>query len=265
MFVEIRERYLKEPLPLPLVVHTVGFSGPVQSTVRRPLGFASHHLLIVERGEGWFQLGEEVFSLSAGEGVLCRRGVSHAYGAEGDSFRTCWLTFLGGESVLDYYKIGSALRFEVSPAQITALAELETFCRGNSTPLTRSAAGYTWLTDWLHRCFSPSASVEIRVRRYLEAHFAEDLSLEEIADQVELSRYALCHYYKTHCNTTVMDQLRKIRIAKAKQMLRLSSTSVEEIGYSCGFQSPGYFAKIFKEETGCTPREYRGNEKGKTF
>ncbi len=259
MFVEIRKKYLEYPLLLPFVVATVG-ENSFQNKTARPQGYSYHHVLMVQEGEGLFSMGGETFKLSAGEGVFCRAGVPHAYRAAGKVFRTCWVTFCGGEGVLDYYQVGNYFRFSADPLLLLSVENLEKVCEGNSTVLSRSAAGYTWFTEWLHGCFAPSAPISVQVRRYLEAHFAEPLTLESIAETVHISRYALCHHYKEVCGTTVMEQLRKIRIEKAKQLLRLSNAPIEEIGKNCGFESPSYFGKLFRQETGCSPREYRKNK-----
>lgn len=256
MFVEIRKKYMKQPIPLPFVVCTVGES-PFQSAVTRPEGFHHHHVLLVAEGEGLFTLGGQTHSLSAGEGFFCRSEVPHAYRAVGDQFRTLWVTFLGAESVLDYYQIGDGFKFDAAPGLLSATRALHNLCSGSSTVLTRSAAGYTWLIDWLHECFAPSAPIPVQVQRYLETHFAEPLTLDQIAGAVHMNRYALCHHYKESCGTTVMEQLRQIRLAKARQMLRFDTASVETISKNCGFESPSYFSKLFRQETGRSPREYR--------
>lgn len=258
MFVEIRKKYMQQPLLLPFVVCTVGES-PFQSAITRPNGFHHHHVLMVAEGEGIFSQGGKSVSLSAGEGYFCRADVPHAYRAAGKQFKTLWVTFLGAESVLDYYGIGEAFQFEASPALLSATRALYAFCAGSSTVLTRSAAGYTWLTDWLHGCFAPSAPITVQVRRFLETHFSEPLTLAEIAEAVHMNRYALCHYYKETCGITVMEQLRSIRIEKAKQLLRFSAASVDEVGRSCGFESASYFGKLFRLETGRSPREFRNH------
>ena len=256
MFAEIRQKYLKSPLPLPFVVTTAG-EMPHQHDVDRPRGLSSHQVLLVAEGAGRFTVHEEEFALSAGEGLFFRRDVPHQYWAEGKSFRTFWVTFLGAEEVLDYYGIGDAFTFKFSPSLLASLRELCQFCDGNSTVLTRSAAGYSWVIDWLQEHFAPTAPFTVQVRRFLEVHFAEALTLDQIASAVYMNRYALCHHYKEACGITVMEQLRQIRIAKAKQLLQISTASIEEIGRSCGFESHSYFTKTFRQELGCTPREYR--------
>ena len=256
MFVEIRKKHLQPPLLFPFVVATVGKSHN-QTPVDRPNGLYCHHVLMVEEGEGIFSVSGETFGLSAGEGVFCRANIPHSYRPAGKVFRTRWVTFLGAESVLDYYQIQDSFRFAANPFLLSSVEHLQNFCEGNSTVLTRSAAGYTWLTDWLHGCFASSAPVTVQVRRYMEAHFSEPLTLDQIAGAVHMSRYALCHHYKEACGTTVMGQLRKIRVEKAKQLLQLSSAPIEEVGKSCGFENPSYFGKIFRQETGYSPKEYR--------
>lgn len=256
MFAEIRKKYLEQPSLFPFVVVTVG-KNEFQHAMNRPNGYGHHHVLMIEEGEGCFCIDGKTLHLSAGEGVFCRAGVPHSYTATGDVFRTCWVTFGGGEGVLNYYCVGDYFRFRADPLLLLSVEKLEKTCIGNSTILNRSAAGYTWFTEWLHGCFAPTAPISVQVRRYLEAHFDEPLTLDDIAEEMHISRYSLCHYYKEKCKTTVMEQLKSIRIEKAKQQLRLSNASIDEIGKNCGFASPSYFGKIFRQETGYSPREYR--------
>lgn len=258
MFVEIRKDYLNvdAACPLPMVVCNIG-EAQEQTLINRPEGFSYHHVLWVTRGEGSFRLGGQARVLGPGEGLFCRREVAHSYERAGSVFSTRWLTFLGGEGALDYYQAPEAFFFSVSPALTAATESLERLCTGDSTVLSRSAAGYSWLTEWLEGVFAPSVSPAAVIRQYLEAHFAQPLTLEEIGAQVHMDRFTLCRYYRKHQGVTVMEQLKRIRIAKAKQLLRYASCSIEEIGLQCGYENPSYFGKLFREETGRSPREYR--------
>ncbi len=262
MFAEICEKYLCSPSSLPMVVTTVGES-VYQSAINRPEGCIYHHVLTVVQGEGEVTVGGDIFLLRAGEGFFCRAGEPHAYRPTSNVFRTCWVTFVGAEGVLDYYQIGQSFRFTADPFFPNTVETLEKFCSGNSTVLSRSAAGYAWLTEWLHSCFSPSSPINAQVRQYLETHYSEPLSLNQIAEAVHMSRFSLCHHYKETCGSTVMEHLRRIRIEKAKQLLRLTTVCIEEIGQSCGFENPSYFGKVFREETGQAPNEYRKSMYGR--
>lgn len=256
MFVEIDNDYLKIPPPIPFVVCRVGEAFK-QPPICRPEGTWYHQVLLVIEGEGFVQIGEQTYVISQGQGVFWRADVAQIYKPAGPCFRTMWVTFLGAESILDHYQVGEWFQFEATELLYTDTCRLLAFCEGSSTIFTRSAAGYTWLIDWLQGCFEHTAPVEIQVKRYLEVHFAEPLGLDKIAASVHMSRFALCHYYKEACGITVMEELKRIRLAKARQLLKFDTAPIEEIGRLCGFENPSYFGKLFRAETGRSPREYR--------
>lgn len=258
VFAEIRKDYLNSsrPCPLALVICNIGASEN-QPAMNRPEGFRFHHVLWVTKGEGVFEVNGQKKLLGPGEGFFCRKDVPHAYERLGEQFSTRWLTFLGGEGALDYYHIPEKFFFSVTPALIASTDALDKLCQSSGSILSRSSAGYSWLIDWLDSVFAPSVSPAAIIRQYLEIHFAEPLTLDQIGDQVRMDRYTLCRYYRQDQGITVMEQLKRIRIAKAKQFLCYASCSIEEVGVLCGYMSPSYFGKIFREETGQTPREYR--------
>ena len=104
---------------------------------------------------------------------------------------------------------------------------------------------------------SSKESKAVRVRRLLEQRYAEPLTLLEIAEYLNTDRFLLCHLYKQEYGITMMDDLNRIRIQKAKKFLKSSSEPIETVGKLCGFDSPSYFGKRFRETVGCTPTDYR--------
>ncbi len=95
------------------------------------------------------------------------------------------------------------------------------------------------------------------VKRYLEAHFNEDITRNEIEKLVHLNRDYINREFKQSTGYTLMEYIQYYRVRMAKTYLRESDMTVSEIGLAVGYDSPAYFAKIFKKRTGMTPVEYR--------
>ncbi len=241
---------------LPFVLTTTS-QNQAQREIIRPYGFTDHQFIWVSEGEGHFTVEDTEYTLKQGEGLFFRANVPHTYNGEKGNFFTSWITFSGCDNILDYYNIGTYFRFDVSTSMNTLCTELNTLCTGNSTAMMRSAAGYSCLINVLEEIFETSIPIETRVKRFMENNYATPLSLDEIAQHVNMDRYALCRYYNKNCNIRPMEQLKKIRISKAKHYLKYTSKSVDEIGKLCGFDSTSYFGKRFKEETNFSPGEYR--------
>lgn len=246
----------RDTFTLPFLVQSAGKDYP-QEDVLREQGFFCHQFLWVTEGCGQFTVNGQVMTLSAGQGCFMRRGVPQAYHSVQAPFSTAWFGFWNGEGVLDFYGVGDFFVFDVPPFLPRSFDEFFALCCGNSTPVSRSAAGYPLFITLLQTLFEPNVSLTQRVDAFLESHFARDLSLEEIADAAGMSKYALCHRYKAEQGVTVMEQLRRIRVAKAKQYLAATDRSVAEIGQLCGFRDASYFTKTFREFTALSPRDWR--------
>lgn len=95
------------------------------------------------------------------------------------------------------------------------------------------------------------------VKEYLDAHFADKISLDELAERFFLNKYHLLRRFKSQFTTTPNDYLRGLRITKAKQLLRFSDLSIEKIGAACGMSDPNYFTRTFKKLEGVTPGDFR--------
>lgn len=82
-----------------------------------------------------------------------------------------------------------------------------------------------------------------------------EFGVEDIGNQIGLSRVQLYRKVKAMTGSSVVDLLRKARLAKAKRLLESRSMSVSEVAYDVGFSAPSYFTKCFKEEYGMLPGE----------
>ena len=80
-----------------------------------------------------------------------------------------------------------------------------------------------------------------------------EFGVEDMGQQIGLSRVQLYRKVKAMTGSSVVDLLRKARLAKARRLLETRSMSVSEVAYEVGFSAPSYFTKCFKEEYGMLP------------
>lgn len=92
---------------------------------------------------------------------------------------------------------------------------------------------------------------------YIHEHYAEKISIRELASAVFLSERECYRVFQNHLRMTPADYIRSYRIQIACQMLAESQVPVTEVGIACGMENSSYFGKVFREATGCTPRQYR--------
>lgn len=97
---------------------------------------------------------------------------------------------------------------------------------------------------------------------YIDEHYATQIRLIDVADELKVSREHLSRIIKEHTNENFIDYLIRTRINSAKNYLATSTLRVYEIAHVVGFTEPSYFTRKFKEINGITPKEYRDQYKG---
>lgn len=95
-----------------------------------------------------------------------------------------------------------------------------------------------------------------RVAEYLRNHYAEDVSIADIAKNESISKYYLIKLFRSYFGTTPYAYLVNYRVAHAKTLL-LTDTSINAVAQQCGFGNTNNFNRIFKRTTGTTPSEYK--------
>ena len=93
--------------------------------------------------------------------------------------------------------------------------------------------------------------------QYINKNFAQISSIEEIANRFFLSKYYLCHMFKASLGVPLVTYLHTIRIKAACEMIESGKYKITEIATKCGFNTTPYFCKVFKDEKGRTPSEYK--------
>ncbi|MXO04441.1 substrate-binding domain-containing protein [Flavobacterium sp. HBTb2-11-1] len=82
-------------------------------------------------------------------------------------------------------------------------------------------------------------------------------SVEELAENLNISRVQLYRKMKALLNVNISDYINNIRLEKAKELLKNTTLTISEIAYSCGFSTPNYFSTSFKNKYNLSPKEFR--------
>ncbi|HJG86206.1 AraC family transcriptional regulator [Pseudoflavonifractor capillosus] len=99
------------------------------------------------------------------------------------------------------------------------------------------------------------------VRRYIDSHFKESLSLDVLAEVAHVNKYYLVHTFSKEYGISPINYLISRRIAESKQLLSDTDHSLSQISHMLGFSSPSYFSQSFRKLEGISPMEYRRQSK----
>lgn len=96
-----------------------------------------------------------------------------------------------------------------------------------------------------------------QIYEYVNEHYANEISLSEMANTLHLNYSYLSSYFKQRTQENLTTYISRVRIDKAKELLMDPRLSVSEISRLSGFSEHNYFSKVFKKMTGLTPVEFR--------
>ena len=92
---------------------------------------------------------------------------------------------------------------------------------------------------------------------YINQHYREPISLDSIAEGLNISKYTLSHDFREHIGVSVMENIIQKRINDAKELLSTTEASVIDISTDVGFSNNTHFIQTFKKRVGVTPLQYR--------
>lgn len=149
------------------------------------------------------------------------------------------------ESITPKYSLSDHQNLLLATTHVAGLSdEVERFYQIILTALTESRG-------------SQSSMLVSRAVHYIQNHFHENISLEDVAKVVNLSKQYLCHIFKKETGKNLSAFINELRINKAKQLLLNQSYSNKDIYEKVGFSNQQYFSRVFKKMTHMTTSEYR--------
>ncbi|MGI6655704.1 MAG: helix-turn-helix domain-containing protein [Desulfobulbus sp.] len=102
-----------------------------------------------------------------------------------------------------------------------------------------------------------------KMMQYLDENYQNNATVEEVARDFAMNRFCFAKKIKNYTGLTYKQHLNRKRIAEAKKLLARQVYNVTETAYAVGFNDSSYFARIFREHEGCSPREYQSMSRNK--
>lgn len=248
-------------------------------------------LTLVAEGEIAYQVNDSLYHLKAGEGLFCNTNVLHS--GHGEQSRDCsylsvtfhprllygYRSSMMQEKYMDHIlKSASLASIHFVPEEAWQKRVLEQIERirilDQEHPVSEElqiqiALFRIWQEIYEHvevneAGYAENARDTERIRRilqYIQKHYAEKITLEDLADQIHLCRSESCRLFRRYMNVSMFDYLLDHRVERSLELLQKPGLDVTQVAGQVGFASPGYFSKIFKRKMGCTPVEYRKSRK----
>ncbi len=101
--------------------------------------------------------------------------------------------------------------------------------------------------------------VIVNAKLFIQENFSNDITLEEVSKLVSVSPHYFSRLFKEETSENFIEYLTKVRIDKAKELMKTSNLSIKEVCFKIGYADPNYFSHIFKKVEKLTPSEYIKN------
>lgn len=254
--------------PVPFYIRGIGINFQEQD-ITRPDGFFCAQFIMISEGNGILEAEGRTQVLNAGDVMYLPKFIPHTYRCTSGSWQSWWLIADG--SGIDDLLLHLGFT-ETTVIRNASQKNVQRIMRGIYEMLEHdklrgealaSAELYRLLIELhLAQRFSADSNhnaadaLETAVE-YMDQHYAEHITLAEIARSAGISEGYLCRLFKDFLNMRPVAYLNRLRIQKAKVLLDRSYISVEDAAAACGFENPSYFTKLFRQTEGITPSAYR--------
>ena len=232
----------------------------------------------IKKGAGRVVIGDTEYHVQAGQLFAFYPNQITYYESDADHpWEYYWLGFAGGqaEAMMREAELTPQCLVRPIPQAQQVFAALE-----GGRQVAMDANAYLLLLGQLYIClhyliegaWDVDAASEIRSRKcpdtlsneyvrmvteFIAHHYAQPITVAEIAQRMGLNRNYLTAVFRRHTGRSIKDYLVYYRIERVKVQLQYTRNSIKQAARSCGFLDPLYFSRLFKERVGVSPQEYR--------
>lgn len=242
--------------------------------ITRNAGTRQTIIILCVKGYGWCEVGGVRYRVRAGQAVVIPAGEPHAYAAQSDAPWTIWWLHVTGPEVDELLQSGASgsrgiVRELNDPYRVVGLVqEIVGLLERDLTSATLLAAsGTVWhllalLAAESHAPGAEDSPID-RARAYLREHLAERISIADLAALAHMSPSHFAATFRAQVGEPVLRYQTGLRMARARELLDLTSRPIADIAADVGYPDPFYFTRQFTSVHGVTPRQFRSGNRGR--
>ncbi len=255
---------------LPLYVNGIGLQESQEYTFRE-IGFHCYHLLLCEKGSGKLVIENKEYIISEGTAFYFYPNIPHEYYAIVEPWTTKWIVFDGHyiPNILQVLQINhiEIFNFSDTPEINILIDEIYLYLESRkANKLIETSALLYKLLIKINNSINfdnPENKANKYVKlepaiTFIEKNYSSDISLEDIARNINVTSSYLCRLFKQTYNMSPVKYILRYRVYKAKEFLiKYPNKNIKEISYNVGFNDTSYFCSVFKEHEGYSPTQFR--------
>ncbi len=226
---------------------------------------------VVRKGSGRFSYRGKKYDLREGSCAFIDCGEPYTYSMDTDDWEICWVCFSGLPVIPVYDKY-----CERGGRPVFMPEDLTRGC-GIWSNLMDTAKVSDSLTDMKINAYlsdllafvmdevslpekgkgtTKGVSVEV-VREYIDQNYASTIDLDDLAERFGIDKGYLSKSFRKRVGQSIIEYTRMVRINKAKELLRFTDQTLDEIGKAVGIAPGRYLSEVFKAVEGVVPSDYR--------
>lgn len=223
-------------------------------------------------GKGQFQIQDQFFTVSDGDLVVVNPNLEHTetsfaanpleyivMGVEGLELimdpkgqrHYCIVSFRG--AVVDIQHYLHAMLREVEAKE----PGYETVCQSLMNILLIQLMRRVQLGATVASSQGSPSRKAAAARRYIDANYRDNLTLDQMAEALHMSKYHLAHIFRLEYGMSPIHYMQSLRLQESRKLLSTTDYSLTQIARMTGFSSPSYFSQRFRAVEGVNPGQYR--------
>lgn len=264
--------YVEHPLVKRLYLTDVGFFPRAEHHFReRKDGIEEYIHMYCMEGSGTIEVDGEKYMLHANQAFCIPRFRGHRYYAsEKDPWSILWVHFKGTDT--EYYPLEECRLINFNSQNATNRMQFLFELLFRVLESNYTLGNFIYISQVLEMILSETYYREkhnttqeqnkhvTNVIRYMYKHLYENLTLEHVVEEFELSKSYLNAIFQKYTQHAPMDFFISLKMKRACQLLRASDCYIYEVAQRLGYTDQYYFSRIFKKVVGMSPKEYRESD-----